>query len=95
MNAFPALAAQMHMTGHDEGLFMGMYWIWWTFWLAMLAVLLLAFWRLLTDRSQTRRTLFEEERAEEVLRHRYATGEIDENEYARRLKVLRETMLGR
>jgi uncharacterized membrane protein len=95
MNASPAPAMQMQMAWHNGGLFMGMHWIWWTFWLVMLAVLFLAFWRLLADSAQTRSNLFEEERAEEALRHRFATGEIDEEEYVRRLEVLRETMLGR
>jgi len=95
MNAFPTLVLQMQMPWHNGGLFMGMHWIWWTFWLVMLAALFLAFWRLLSDRNQTRRSVVEEERAEEALRHRFATGEIDEDEYARKLKVLRETMLGR
>jgi len=89
---------QMQMQGmpwHDSGLFMGMHWVWWSFWIVVLSVLLLAFWRLYADRRQTHDTVAREERAEEALRHRYAEGEIDDDEYARRLKVLRETMLGR
>lgn len=96
MNAYAGLAAQMPGTSwHEGGLFMGMHWLWWAFWVVLLALLLTAFWRLLADRSETRRSLGEEERAEEALRRRFAKGEIDEEEYARRLKVLRETLLGR
>jgi len=83
------------MSWHNGGLFMGMHWLWWGFWLVLLAVLFTAFWRLSADRSETRRAVTEEERAEAVLRERYARGEIDEEEYARKLKVLRESMLGR
>lgn len=91
---FP-LQMQMNMPWHNGGLFMGMHWIWWSFWIVVLVVLAVAFWRLMADRSETHRAVGEEERAEEALRHRFASGEIDEDEYAKRLKVLRETMLGR
>jgi putative membrane protein len=96
MNMFGGLAFQMPgMSWHDGGLFMGMHWIWWGFWLVLFAVLGLAFWRLLSDRAETRRSVATEEQAEEALRRRFAKGEIDEDEYARKLKVLRESMLGR
>lgn len=73
---------------------MGMHWLWWGFWIVVLGVLLAAFWRLFSDRAETRRAVEEEEHAEEVLRRRYARGEIDQEEYERRLQVLRETFLG-
>ncbi|MCG6988410.1 MAG: SHOCT domain-containing protein [Gemmatimonadetes bacterium] len=95
MNAFAVPMAQMSMPWHNGGLLMGMHWLWWTFWLVTLAALFLAFWRLHAERSQMRRDLADEERAEETLRRRYARGEIGDEEYARKLKVLRETMLGR
>lgn len=95
MNALPTLRAQMSTPWHNGGLLMGMHWIWWAFWLVVIGVLFLAFWRLLTERSQMRHDLADEERAEETLRRRYARGEIGDEEYARKLKVLRETMLGR
>ncbi len=87
-------AQTMPMPWHNGGLFMGMHWLWWLFWLVTLAVLIGAFWRLFADRSSYHRTVEEEEAAEEVLRARFARGEIDEEEYARRLRVLRETTLG-
>lgn len=96
MMALAGLAQQMPgMPWHNGGLFMGMHWLWWGFWIVLLLVLLSAFWRLSADRRETGRSVAEEERAEEVLRHRFAEGEIDEEEFARRLKVLRETFLGR
>jgi len=96
MVEFAALGWQMpNMSWHEGGLFMGMHWLWWGFWALLLAVLLVAFWRLLADRSTVRRRVMEEERAEEVLRERFARGEITEDEYAQKMKVLRETFLGR
>lgn len=87
--------AQMQRSWHEGGLFMGMHWLWWAFWIVLALVIILAFWRVGADRRDTRRAIREEERAEEALRRRFADGEIDEDEFARRLKVLRENMLGR
>jgi len=96
MNTYAGLAVQMPgMSWHDGGLFMGMHWLWWGFWLVLFAVLGMAFWRLAADRAQTRRSVAVEEVAEGALRRRFAKGEIEEEEYSRRLKVLRESMLGR
>lgn len=96
MNAHAGLVVQMPGTSwHNGGLFMGMHWLWWGFWLLLFAVMGLAFWRLASDRAQLRRSVREEERAEEALRRRFARGELEEKEYTRRLKVLRESMLGR
>ena len=96
MNTLGGLATQMPGTSwHNGGLFMGMHGLWWGFWLALFSVLGFGFWRLAADRAQTRRSVTEEERAEDALRHRFATGEIAEEEYVLRLKVLRESMLGR
>lgn len=96
MNVLPTLAFQMpHRSWHDGGLFMGLHWLWWAFWIALLIALGAAMWRLFADRSDTSRRVADQERAEEALRRRFADGEIDEEEYARRLEVLRESMLGR
>jgi uncharacterized membrane protein len=75
-------------------MFMGMHWLWWTFWIVVLAVLAWGFVRLFADRRETHRRACCEEEAEDELRGRFARGEIDEDEYARRLEVLRETYLG-
>lgn len=95
MFATMATVAQMQRSWHEGGLFMGMHWLWWAFWIVLVLVILLAFWRVVADRAETRRSIREEERAEEALRRRFADGEIDEDEFASRLKVLRENMLGR
>ncbi len=63
-----------HMPWHNGGLFMGLHWLWWAFWLVMFAVLVLAFWRLFTDRSATRDRTSYEEAAEAALRQRFARG---------------------
>lgn len=83
-----------HMAWHNGGLFMGMHWLWWAFWLVVFVLLVVAFWRLFADRSETRQRVAHEEAAEEALRKRFANGEIDEDEYVRRLKVLRESTIG-
>lgn len=87
------IIAQMQ-SWHDGGLFMGMHWLWWSVWILTIVALLWAFVRLFSERSETRRHAEAEETAVEVLRRRFADGEIDEEEYARRMKVLRETHLG-
>ena len=81
------------MPWHDGGLFLGMHWLWWLFWLVVLAVLFLALWRVVADGSRERHGLASEERAEEALRRRFAAGEIGEEEYVRKMRVLRETVV--
>jgi len=76
---------------HGGGMFVGMHWLWWTFWIVTLLVIGWAFVRLGADRSEAHRDLLRREAAEETLRQRFAAGEIDEEEYARRMKTLRET----
>lgn len=79
---------------HNGGMFIGMHWLWWLFWIFTLVILGWALVRLGADRSASHRQALREEAAEETLRRRYAAGEIDEEEYARRMKVLRETRPG-
>lgn len=88
-------AFQMPRSWHDGGMFIGMHWLWWGFWILTLVVLVWAFWRAFADRSATHRQAEREEAAEEELRRRYARGEIDEEEFERRLRVLRETHVPR
>jgi len=83
-------ALQMPYTWHRGGMFMGMHWIWWSLWVLTIGVLLWAFWRLFRERAETRNRIQRQEAAEEALRRRFATGEIDEEEFARRMRVLRE-----
>jgi len=79
---------------HDGGLFMGMHWLWWGAWVLTIGLLGWAFVRLARDRANVNRRFTQEEVAEEALRKRFAVGDIDEEEYMRKVKVLRETMLG-
>lgn len=74
---------------HHEGLYMGMHWIWWLFWIGTLAVLGWAFWRLYADRAGARREAERMLQAEGMLRERFARGEIDEEELARKMTALR------
>lgn len=85
------IGIQMPRSWHDGGMFVGMHWAWWSFWILTLLVLVWAFWRMFSDRSATDRQVRREEAAEEQLRGRFARGEIDEEEFARRLEVLRKT----
>lgn len=82
-------------TWHDGGMFVGMHWLWWLFWVFTLAIIAWGVVRLGADRSETHRDVLRQEAAEDTLRRRFAAGEIDEEEYTRRMKVLRETSLGR
>lgn len=88
------MAVQGGRSWHETGLFMGMHWAWWAFWVVVLLALAQAFLRLFRDRAEMRRSAAREESAEEVLRARFARGEITEEELIHALKVLRETMLG-
>lgn len=85
------LATMAQMPWHDGGLFMGMHWLWWSVWILTFVFLIWGLIRLFGDRSATHDRVQREEAAEEALRRRFADGEIDEEEYARRLRVLRET----
>ena len=78
------------MGGHG-GWMWGMHWLWWIFWVAVAALVI---WALVSavgggrsDGGPSGRP--ERESAEEALRRRYADGEIDEEEYRERLRVLR------
>ena len=86
-----ASSLQRATAWHDGGMLMGMHWAWWLFWVLTVLFLLWGFRLLLRDRSATRRRLEREEAAERILRAAYAKGEISEDEFDRRLRVLRET----
>jgi putative membrane protein len=75
---------------HGGGMFIGMHWLWWLFWIGTLAVILWAVARASADRSESHRSTLERQAAEDTLRQRFAAGEIDEEEYRRRMQVLRE-----
>ncbi|MCJ7630355.1 MAG: SHOCT domain-containing protein [Longimicrobiales bacterium] len=91
MTAVLSAALQMSDSWHDGGMFMGMHWVWWSIWLLTIAFLLWGFWRVFADRSGTHRRAQRQETAEEALRKRFANGEINEEEFARRLRILWDT----
>ncbi len=88
------MAALQSGTWHYGGLFMGMHWLWWLVWVGTIGALGWAFVRLYSDRARVRRRVGEKEAAEAVLRKRFAQGDIDEDQYLKKVKILRETMLG-
>ena len=63
---------------------MGLMWLWWIFGIALIVAIVWAIARA-TSRSDDNVS----PSAEEILKRRYARGEIDENEYRRRLEDLR------
>lgn len=69
------------MDGH-----MGWMWLWWLFGLALLVLLIWAVARAAASSSRPR----DEESPESILKRRYARGEVDEQEYERRLSNLRK-----
>jgi uncharacterized membrane protein len=72
-------------------MFMGLHWLWWLFLVLTGVALVWALWRTLADENSERRSTNRSVGAEEALRARYASGEIDEEEFARRLDVLRNS----
>lgn len=82
---------QMSNSWHDRGMFMGMHWVWWSIWILTIAGLLWALWRAFADRSETHRRAERQETASEALRKRFAEGEITEEEFARLMRVLRDS----
>jgi len=85
------ITLQMGGAWHDGGMFIGMHWIWWVIWICTIGVLLWALVRAMADRAETRRRAAHREAAEARLRDRFAGGEIDEEEYAHRMRILRDT----
>lgn len=83
--------AQMPGSWHHEGLFVGMHWLWWLFWILVMVVVVWAFVRLARDERSRRDRASEREAAEEALRRRFAEGEIGEDEFLHRMRLLRES----
>ena len=67
-----------------------MHWLWWLFWIVAVLALVWAVWRGLAEKGSTHRRAREREAAEEELRTRFARGELTEEEFKRKLEVLRE-----
>jgi len=76
---------------HHQGLYMGMHWLWWIFWIAVIFVVLWAFLRLGTDERSRRTEQDRREAAEDVLRRRFSEGELDEDEFLHRMRLIRES----
>ena len=83
-------ATATQLPWHRQGMFYGMHWAWWLVWIATAVVLLWALWRLHADRVETHRDATRRLAAEEVLRQRFAKGEISEEEYVGKLRLLGE-----
>jgi len=90
MRAFVAGIGQMGTSWHEGGMFIGMHWVWWILWILTLAFLLWAFWRMAIDRRETHRRSEGRAEAEAALRERFARGEVDEEEFRKRMRILRE-----
>lgn len=85
------LIQQMPTGWHHDGLFMGLHWLWWLFWILVVLGVAWAFWRLVRDGETRQREDSNRETAEDILRRRFSEGEIDEDEFRRRLRTLRES----
>lgn len=83
------LVQDMAQGWHHEGLYMGMHWGWWIFWILLLVVLGWAFVRYASEERERRRATEHQESAEEILRRRFGRGELDEEEFAERMRTLR------
>lgn len=83
------LAIQQGEPWHSQGLYMGRHWAWWLFWIVAAAILLWAFWRIAADRKDAHERVRELVAAEEMLRARFARGEITEGELLDGMRALR------
>lgn len=68
-----------------EGHFWGMHWFWWVIWMAILAWIFLTPWDIPGQRSKPSST------AENILKERYAKGEITKEEFDEKTNHLKES----
>lgn len=85
------LVQEMARDWHHEGLYMGMHWGWWIFWILVVAVLVWAFVRYASEERNRRLQAERRKSAEEILRARFGRGELSEEEFARKMRTLRES----
>lgn len=74
---------------YGNGHMVGMHWGWWIFWLLVLALLVTFVIRAKDGRGTPSGPASRS--AEDVLKERFAKGEIAEDEYQERLRILRES----
>ena len=89
MTGAMAMTAQMPRW-QDGGHVMGWHWGWWAFWIVLILLLAWGVARGLGRGGASGGGSGGDVSAEETLRRRFAAGEIDEEEYTRRLEALRE-----
>lgn len=92
----PTVFSTLQLFGrwHHDGMVMGLHWGWWSFWILTVIGLVWAGWRALDDRAVPRKVRRRADTAEDVLRRRFADGEIDDEEFHRRLRALRDDPAG-
>jgi putative membrane protein len=69
------------MWGHGEEHFWGMHWIWWILWLGFISWIFLTPWDVPGQRRNSNSPL-------EILKKRYAAGEINKQEYEEMKKTI-------
>lgn len=76
---------------YHNGHFWGMHFGWWIFWILLLAAVIWIFSRSAAGRSSDPQAHTSRDDPEEILRRRFAAGDIDRDEYEERLQELRRT----
>lgn len=76
---------------HHQGLYMGMHWLWWVFWVAVVVLIVWVFLRLDRGERSRRTEQTRREAAEDVLRRRFSEGEIEEDDFLHRMRLIRES----
>ena len=68
---------------HEHGHFWGMHWIWWVLWIILIICIFVTPWAIPGERKKKDSPL-------DILRKRYAAGELTTEEYEKRKKILDE-----
>lgn len=76
---------------HHEGLFMHMHWLWWVIWIVLILFVVWGFVRLVGEQRDQRDASSRREAAEDVLRRRFSEGELDEDQFLHRMRLIRES----
>lgn len=86
-----SMMSQMFRGGSGSGMYMGLHWGWWLLWAVIVALLVWALARGLSGWGKREAPRSDPDSAEAILRSRFARGEISEEEFREREKVLRES----